>query len=981
MKKLSIKIVAFVVGLAFLVAAPLAIVSAVGTSANILDFNHVAPTQAQHAFASAVVPVMNPSFGEPSVARFSENVSGWTQTRTERNAVTGVVNVRDFQSWRSDRALFPNDFPPFLASNPLAFGEDDNILVLSNTTSVGRARTGFTSTPVELHQDGYFLISFDFFALGSRNNAYLMDEEGEIIATMPVNPVDQNGMWRTASFFLRTDTRQSLSMTLNLHLGTQGVASAGVVYYDNVQIMALNPVLFETQYTQRNNSSLFRNNLVRVDLRDHEEFGQEYPIELDDFVRNPLTPNLSGTQMRTIRSSQAWQRGILNFENRNFIHTFDSRTTDNEVLLISAINGNASMRWNETLRVERHLTYMLSFYALTQGATNIRLHDPRTLEDNLPEHIEPFDSGFLPIGTAIHGGSNAQNNWILNTIFISGAALEDNDIYLEFWIGEEDSPATGWLMIDSISLVRVSNEYLEQSAEALNVHNLTLRTAIGEGVIENAQFNIGTIASAVAPFPLVAESWTIDALNEDDTINGIINTAPAHWNRFASGNFGNAQRNPGQIPGNPVNNNVFMLQNTRATRQTLTSSTFVLNPGVWNVVSFDLAHHIQHSNLTTVTASIVINGDSIVTLDLSNVNQNWRTHRLAVNLSEFSSTDATLVFALETTQGFATIFIDNVDVEQEFILPSGITAATDLSDPIMIADEFGNSRFFQETDGIGNGRVNAWADRQSNWLRLSTAGFQNASIENTFTKTLDGPAFFRYTVTAHLTIHGYQMTPPRFDDQGELIEEPDDIEHGISLSLRNFDGGFNDIKSQDMHRMPQLGNGWVEFAFYVRTTAEQNLNLVIQFGNEWRLVDAVLLIRETTLTRIDETDWNTARDIITQRDRDELPNNRALATESTWSGDDDGDDGVTGTPPGDGNNQAPGGGAEPLDWLLIPSLILAAALIFALAAWLTRRLRFNRHMSKRYTTYAKDDAGIKGAPSLEDLIATDPNRVAEEDDL
>ena len=940
------KLIAFVIAIAFLVASiPFGIMTGLPVRAY-FGFHHTPPAQNQAAFSMGIIPLANSDFSDDTVSRFNSSVSGWTQIGSSAGVVSGALNLWEFNDFQDEVQHFPAGTPTFMQTSPPSTGRVGNVLVVANNTQNGQAMSGFQSSEFELYADGYFLISFDFFALSSVNAAYLMNGQ-EVLAQMPLRQVSQEGLqnaslWRTASFFIRTDTRQSLSLSLTLNLGTQSNASQGVVYFDNVLVESLNNAQFHSRLSLRQNpnSNMFRHNLVHEDLRDPENFGEDFDILLEDFVRN--RPLAGGTNMRMIQSASAWQH--LHFEDQSWMHSYTSEAS-REVMLLSAINANASMRWNQEFTVERNLLYMLSFYSLSNGPASLRIHDPRTLQDDLPEHIEPFDSGYLPIGQE---GSFSRNNWALNTFFISGAALSDINTRIEFWIGEYGQEGnTGWLMVDGISLVRVSNEYFEESSEHINTHIISLRRATGEGIINNPEFNIGTVRSAQNPYPLVAQGWEINTPYENLTLTGIVNTQ--NWHQFAP--FGSA-RNPGAIPGGPggmqhnINNNIFMIQNRIGTTQRVYSNSFVLAPGQWNIISFDLARQV--SSNANISAVLEIDGSEELLLNLNTATSiGWRNFSMAIQVSQFSSTNARLVFNVQNSLGFVACFIDNVQVRTDIARPSSVSVFTDMENLVNAAD-------FVETMPSDEPQVLTYLRRD--WLEITTSGPpQIASVRNSHTLTLDGPAFFRYTMEINITEFEYSVVQQWVD--GELQDDPgDDFEFGVSFSFDGFDGEFANLQHGD------LGTEWITLVFYLRTTSEQNLNLNISFGNEWRRVRAELLIREISLERVEQEDWDDATDDFEQ--------GSALFTQA----------GIQDDGPGDEPIERPGGPG--FDWIMVSTIILAVTVIFALAMVLLRKLKFNRHMGKRHTTYAKDDAGVKGAKtSIDDLIAKGDNVSLDDDDL
>jgi len=242
--------------------------------------------------------------------------------------------------------------------------------------------------------------------------------------------------------------------------------------------------------------------------------------------------------------------------------------------------------------------------------------------------------------------------------------------------------------------------------------------------------------------------------------------------------------------------------------------------------------------------------------------------------------------------------------------------------------------------------------RVGDHLHITTAGQQHTTVRNTLSEVLEGGHFYQYTVTARIELRqiwvGGRMQywePIRhYDADGRLMDEPSDIEYGISFSLTDFTGQFTNLTPQTMREMPGYGrDGWVELTFFIRTEGEQDLNLEITFGNEWRRVFGVVEILSTQLEEIDLESWELAQ--RTAGDRANI----AMVTYVAF------------VPP---REPSVGRDGWDFDFLLWPSIIMAVAILYALGAVLLRRYKLRIHLGKRHTSYAQDEAGVAGAKTL-----------------
>ncbi|MCL2569693.1 MAG: hypothetical protein FWE16_00625 [Firmicutes bacterium] len=948
------KILAFLIAMAFLLAS-LPVSTALTPLVRAFTpeaFRHTPPQQSLVAFSGGPIDsIANPNFYESAPSVFSNSVPGWNQERSSGRALGGVVNMFRYDEFISSNNLENLSFTQTLPPTDFT---DINFLVMTNRSENEVANVGFTSQDIEFYAGGYFIVEVDFYAVASNNAVYLLSSHPltqDIDTSIQIHQIvdqyvdDPNASaWRTASFFVRTDAREAVSMQLGLYLGTRDTSSRGIVFYNNVRVWETTQGDFETRLEDEQD----RNNIFirEIDLRQHDEKTDEY--DFGNFVRafdrqtdvhmntSIMTPNVPNT---------------LNFEDVNFLWGHSGGHA-HDVMLLAAHENYASLQLETPFTIERNLVYMISFYSL--GNASIRTRDTREVPTHLQNTIQRFDSGHIP--TITQPESN-RNNWSLNTFFVLGAVLEDIELEIEFWIGEDGVFSTGWILIDDFSIVRISNEYFESNRHDLHVFYLTQRDeAEAVSPINNSHFNFGTINNVNTPFPLRATGWTHTYGEESLVLSGIVNTQDTHWARFASlggaSNYGNAI-NPGPIGGFSPNNNIYMLQNRGNTWQRLESNEFALERGVYNIIRFDMAKFVPHVGDTmTLYAVIDFGGREISRINLSHTPLTpldrfvpWQPFSFAIRDSEFTSRSVSISFIMgteETESAPGIVFIDNMSVTtRDTINQSEVNAYANLGNPVTFEID-GESMFFVP-DATGQANATVF----NNILRIQTNQHQHTTVSNTLTEELQGGMFFEYQITLRIIPGTGQAITyeriPHFNTDGFLMDEPDDIDYGITFRLDGFDGGFVDMKPYYLNRMATYhlaGDGtgfWTTISFFIHSEATMDLSLVVEFGNEWRAVWAEVEIASINLVQIDEDAFNNARRNI------DYDAHHRVVTEADRT-----------LPPIDPEPDPTRRDGQ-LDFLIIPSIIMALALIFALVAFSLRRFKFKRHISKKHTSYANDE--------------------------
>jgi len=821
-----------------------------------------------------------------------------------------------------------------------------------------------------------------------------------------------HSIWQTATFLVKTDMLEGASFSLALFLGGYGGrASRGVVYYDNIRVTGYSAAQFEQTFeeakeNQRNRrDKYYLTNVVDLSqphdatvvagkpfypttpphimpYSDTKEIVENFentvanPVkfrQVDNFVTIDNTSIRPSTRISDIPSVlNVKDRTAQVFGNTRPVVDRESNPTkyleNHNVMMMTAVNARTSLRYsertstgfNETIQIKRNEIYMINFYALAgaEASTYFRIRDTRIGTLGVPPHIIPtlYDSGFMPIKYETTSSSLSHNNWILNTIFVLGESLADINVNFEFWIGGDDN-ATTFLMVDDFSITRVSGRYYAKHQDASNVSECIVEWRMPPATIDNAFFNIGTKRSNVSAFPLVATGWEVSIDDEEVTdhfaerriINGIVNTDPTHWmeNNKIIGNtraYGSAF-NPHEIwhQQQSINNNIYMMQNVHATHQTVKSNTFTLTSDTRNVISFDAATH----NLSNreVWAVVEIGGREVTRLPLvqptgsTTILSEWRNYSIAVLAPQFSHPNVRITFALgsaaDPTTG--TLFIDNVYVHQA--VPQGMHEAppsrhttVDLNDPSKLflrkaganANVGGESLFFVAEDRHS---ASAFFDPMYDVLNISTRGATHAIIHNTMTEQLEEETAYEYTVRLSPSSNVKFVT---YTDH-----ENKDPEYGLSLRIKNLsddirmDGGFINLKTEDLANLASFGE--IKLTFLIKSGTPLDLSLEIEFGNEEALVVGAVGIKGLELKEITPE----AFDARTEDDW------TSIITTST-------------RPPDDGEDGERGPGPS-LDFIILPSLITGAAIIFAIVAFTVRRMKFRRHIGKHHTSYARDD--------------------------
>ncbi|MDR0462013.1 MAG: hypothetical protein LBG88_01605 [Christensenellaceae bacterium] len=931
-------------------------------------FSYLAPEQSQTIFTTRSVELNNANLAKESANGFvfSADISGWDKKATDTTTIGGALNLRQFSRFKSD--YIKRDLS-YLKTPPMNIGNDTVFFISNNLHEATASTASFTSPNTEFQADSYYVVSVDFYAVQGFGAFYLIPEEEfddnfipkidlpQVSYAAEGNPglVNQSS-WKTAQFFVKTDVMETRSFKLGLYLGSMTAESRGAIYFQNPRIDQVNLETFDRIYAEEMADTRESHLKMLLDLESKDVIENNFKIAEDHgvtFERNVVDPKqtvdteLFGTYSRPSISSSSIP-ALLNFEDVDYIN-LPKKSGVADLMLIAANNGEASIKLSEPFLIRRHQIYMLSFYSLAYSGVNssMRIRDTQWRDKKADEF---FDSGHksLTISNKLE-----LNGWNINTFFLTGENYYDALCDIEFWVGQQDSPANDYVIIDpsSFKINRISQEYFEKHGQGLTENSILLDTSTATSSIANSYFNLGTIRSVESPYPLKAKDWELNYAegNDDLVLSGIVNTELEHWTRYANAgvgepsNYGIATVCPGIIGGASPNNNVYMMQNKGRAWQTLTSPAIALGSGVTNLVSFDIMRQYIPADGLVFSVSAFVKGREISKLDLSKsrggshsiVSTDWEHYTFAINASVIANHELSLVFSLGTETSnspAAIVFIDNVLFNQtDKDIPSD-AVKTDLANPL---------KFFE---GAG-AQLTLLGD--SLFIRNNNASMASSAV-NTFTESISGGSFYEYRLKVKIVdnLKAYHLCVPEYptdsndinDFRGLSIDSPDDHEYGLNFTLDGFEGGIKNIKYEDVKDMEVLDeDGFTELVFYVRPDQDGDLTLKIAFGDEFMAVTGEIYIRDIKLKQIEEQDFLDAK----EQYKDAIY--AAFITESYV--------------PQEDTTKGP---RAPVQWWVIaPSLIMAVTILVAIAGFLLRKYTFRLHIDKHHTSYASDDRSAR----------------------
>lgn len=631
-----------------------------------------------------------------------------------------------------------------------------------------------------------------------------------------------------------------------------------------------------------------------IDFANHDAYHpQVQAFNNDEFTASETTANAGSYNSVSVSNLP----NELGFSEQHYFNAKDDMTT--EVMLLKANDANASLTLKDyTFTPRPHEVYMFQFYSIAAATVDF--------------------SFYFMIGNTAQEIANVtdypyHNGWQLNTVFfVAGRELEQ-EYELSFTLNPT-SDTTGWACIDDFKIYKVSGSYAVNNAKATGVHgtydqNATTDsdTDTASATVTNGYFELGTasdnVNSSTYPYPLVADSWTSNV-----NTNGIVNLHPTLWNPSIE--------HPG-YPTTAENNQVYMMHNSSSTLNYVTSPALNTILGETTYVSFDAygqtASDVRAYILTAETDDDGNFTNVVVLGNILPINDNgWHHYEFKIIDSEFATSRNYYLRFEMTGKGYA--FFDYVRLTSEdddtFSHPQGTTTAD-----VDLDKQFILGRLWKATDELA--RYNC--EPSDDGIFFNTDTGVTTVVQYSFAYNLVADDYYEFVIEA----------------RGK----------NAYLGLSNYDGllavttdstDANKVHTYKLYLQPTSSATSVNIQITLGYVAEDDDD---EDEDGAHNLNGEIFISGIKVNGITED----AFDIAKKKAGDD--DTIKILSESTA---DDSND--TDVPSSNGDNNFFGENW----WYLVPSLITATALLLAMGTFLFRKIKFDKHITKKTTSYARD---------------------------
>ena len=904
---------------------------------------------------SESVTLTNSSFNNITSTSASNDVSGWKRIRANGSATMKIIDTESILS----SYYLSCDNPKDASSN----SEDHKILMINSALKSGQkdgfAREGYKSNSISLEANSFYHFQIamktesfnDSLEFGSIYLSGLKDKDGnEVKASFEKQTANE---WTNYYFFVATgDEKQEVS--IELWLGTQLMNSYGVAFFDEVYVTRYSENLFYDSLYENHSTlqgGVYKQNdttkYIKIDAEEkintaglNFNFEKNYSAEADKLVDWTIDSSIT-------TSSKAYAE-VMNINSKSGFETKTGKTypgsnfrydNNQSLVLWTDEPATVSVKSNE-IEIKALANYKISMLVKTnleQGSFYVSANETEKIFSqqafiSSPELKESY-SLHSGKGSAVASstGNKFENNYQTVDFFIQGNNFYDSAVTLSLNLGDETSGALGFAVIDDITIEYVSASDYEKATDKLSF-------AVGNSseTITNGFFNF-TDNSEDLTYPLPAKDFTIIQEDKDNMAAGIINTYEDYYDEYkTSYEWGNLA-NPALVQGAPVNstksNNMFMFWNKLNGYQSL-SNTNAFSVDSNNYYELSFAFKTYSAGLTVE----VINDENIVLFRDENITADgpWQTYKTYIYTGEAShSLKVVIHFGTKENKVKGYGFIDNLKLTTSSSeVFNACDKKMDLSNLLLNIDPFNevNSNLTNHpafkgslengSDGeggviIGNGNtsftdqnnnpIDKDQDLKNNVLVVRVGENSTYKLKSTYTLDLEKDAYYSLKfklLTNHLK---------------EYSEEDDD--YGALVGLSGFDKTEKIINNK----------GWQEYTVLFKATEAKSANIEISLSSDSEEIYGTLYVTDLIWEKVEES-------VFTSAENKDNFNKTLFTTQTSQESEDDK------TESEDDKTETTN---ENFNWILIPSLITAVALILAVIGGALKKVKSGKKSVKK----------------------------------
>lgn len=871
------------------------------------------------------------------------------------------------------------------------------------------------NTPYYLQETTY--TSLNDHITGSIYLSGLKDEKDKPVECEYVSVSSKD--WQTFYFFVATGDKTQSDVTLDLWLGSEdGSESSGVVFFDDCHMYRCSENNFWNTYgdyrqtKKYNQTSTTEDNQIivttqectkLVDLRGNNNSLMDiYKNHNLDFEANLYNQDGSTTKEWTVDESrvngeaQVFNVGAperfkkdtgYNFVGSNFscdvvLDENNQSVTikeNSQVLALWADNGNVKIT-SKDINVDANQVYKITAqYKIADGTTGnvyMLVSENSNVYDKLYTGLTKDDytlaqetASSAVTSNPTEETSKFNNNYGTIEFYVKGGNLFNSSVNLSLALGNSTEKATGCVVFDDITIEKSTSEAFDS---ATNKVELGTETKTADNTVLNGHFDV--YSSTGISHPLTAPNWTITKDAKDEfglAYGGIVNTEKAQWDNYvaqynklkANGTsdeenpyyWASYAANPGNLGKGETTNNILMLVNANNTKQTVISDSFNLGPNSTFKLKFDYKTIGANFKLS------LLGEDDFDLFRANEITSNgvWKqgNEGYEIYFKTLSEGTSNLHIQIEL-DGVGQVFFDNFVIsEVEDNVYENAKNKVDMRNYYLdlptnnIPNNLGdvnpsNTPAYSGTPASGNNsstfkggivKAEAFANGHTLYSEKMTSDTDvfYIMVTNQGSYSLDSKYSFDLDSSYYYTLKFKLKTSFMYQNNNVSKDNDRTYEYGVTVGLTGYTY-MTYLESAD---------DYTEYTLHLKPTETGTAKLHIALVCDSYETSGEMAIYDLAVEKTDDsTEYDKAKN-------DTSSKTTFVAEKEGSEGEnpDDGDDSTTDT-----DTATPDNGG--FDWLLVPTLITALALVIAIVGGILRKVKIKKIEKKRNETYDRKES-------------------------
>ncbi len=850
---------------------------------------------------------------------------------------------------------------------------------------------------------------YDVHSYGSVYLSGLTDEDGNPVKAEFVKVASKE--WVTFYFFVATGSKTQ-SVNLELWLGSKESKSSGVVFFDDCHIYQYSENAFWKAYQNVFNRNYETATATKqycsqfIDLRNDKETidtsNLNFDFEEGIYNSSKAIKNWEVTASSNDAHAQIFNTndpvGFKNTTGFDFVgndlsceakyeiveengeeRVIVSALKENKYLLalwadssnVRVTSDNVEISSNEIYKITAK--YKVSEVTSGNAYMFVKENDSVLKTYSLTEKDYTIKDEAASSGVNSNNDNEISNSWGTIEFFVKGGALYDSKINISLGLGKTDENATGCVLFDNITIEKAtSSDYSSAS------NKLELGSSSGTPTITNGNFNSVDNTNNSLNTPT---DWTIT--NGDELcFAGVINTDEEKYNEYRAKYNKNQENeatmnrnndyywasadNPGNSRNKKTPDNILMLANIDKTWQKVKSSNISLDANGTFKINFKYKTN-NYSLDSGVKVSIY--GDDnfkIFESPILTTNGSWKEYEIYLKSFNGASTIyLELDFGTEDEKVDGYAFFDNFEFGT---VDEGVY---ETKDERKIVNEQ-NYGVVDMTNFFLNLPVNNITDD----IRTSYSPAYSGALSSGNSKATNGGVVLssKFSENNSLYIDNEEKTVFYIQSQSigayyvqsnYNIDLKQDTYYKLTFKLKtNFNYCNNENVKLDKTKKYSYGAtvGLTGFNYMQQLVSNDNYETYTLYINpkadtSSKLYMALICDSQETAGEMVIYDFNFAESSKEEYDatikkqeskKYDINSEKAYSTKTQDETDSDSSDSNTDS---DTDTENTNNSSNDFNWLLIPTLITAVAIVIAIAGYFMRKIKIKKIQRKRSETY------------------------------